>query len=256
VRLTVVGCSGSFPGPTAAASCYLVEVPHEGGTFRVVLDLGNGALGALQRFTDVYAVDAVLLSHLHADHCLDLTSYYVARSYRPGGPPPRLPVYGPDGTAERLARAYDLPPEPGMTGAFEFRGYPDAERGGELEVGPVRVTAVRVAHPVPCFALRLEHGGRVLAYTGDTGPTPVLVPFARGADLLLAEASFVAGEDNPPDLHLTGTQAGELARDAGVDRLVVTHVPPWHAPARAVAEASAVFAGPVLAAEPGQTHDI
>jgi ribonuclease BN (tRNA processing enzyme) len=155
-----------------------------------------------------------------------------------------------------MARAYDLPPDPGMTEVFDFRGYPDAQRGGTFGLGPLRVTAVRVAHPVPCFGLRLEHAGRVLAYTADTGPTPALLALAGGAHLLLAEASFVTGEPNPPDLHLTGRQAGEVARDAGASRLVVTHVPPWHSPERAVADAAAVFAGPAVAAQPGQVHDV
>jgi ribonuclease BN (tRNA processing enzyme) len=72
MRLTIVGCSGSFPGPDSPASCYLVEAEHDGATFRLVLDLGSGALGHLQRYTDLESVDAVVLSHLHADHCLDI----------------------------------------------------------------------------------------------------------------------------------------------------------------------------------------
>jgi ribonuclease BN (tRNA processing enzyme) len=82
VRLTVIGCSGSFPGPDSPASCYLVE----SGGFRLLLDLGNGALGALQRHVGLYDIDAVCLSHLHADHCLDLCAYYVARTFHPDGP--------------------------------------------------------------------------------------------------------------------------------------------------------------------------
>ena len=80
MKVTVVGCSGSFPGPDSAASCYLLEAPYDGRTFRLLLDLGSGALGPLQRYADLESIDAVALSHLHADHCLDLCSFYVFRN--------------------------------------------------------------------------------------------------------------------------------------------------------------------------------
>lgn len=248
MRLTVVGCSGSFPGPDSAASCYLVEA--EG--FRLVLDLGNGALGALARHLDVYTVDAVALSHLHADHCLDLCSLYVARAYHPDRTFDRLPVWGPAGTAARLARAYDMPVEPGMRGQFDVHAFPSEP----FAVGPFTVRIARVAHPVEAYALRVEHGGRSLVYSGDTGPTPALVKLADGADLLLAEASFGPGDDHPPGLHLTGRQAGEHAAAAGVGRLVVTHVPPWGSGAVAVEEARTAYDGPVELAAAGQEHDV
>ena len=113
MQVTVVGCAGSFPGPDSPASCYLVE---HGGT-RVLLDLGNGSLGVLQRHADIFDIDAVVLTHLHADHCLDLASYYVARRYHPEGPRDPVPVLGPPGTSARMARAYDLAEQPGMTGS-------------------------------------------------------------------------------------------------------------------------------------------
>src|SRR5215472_11189811 len=98
MRLTVVGCSGSIPGPDSAASCYLLE---EDG-FRLAVDLGNGALGSLQKYAGLFDIDAVCLSHLHADHCVDLYSYAIARTYSPGGLQPPIPVYGPAGTRERI----------------------------------------------------------------------------------------------------------------------------------------------------------
>ena len=108
MRLTIVGCSGSFAGPASPASSYLVTADDGERTWRIVLDLGNGALGALQRHIDLASIDTLLLSHLHPDHCMDVTGLYVTRKYRPGGGVPgRLPVYGPAGTAERLAAAYE-----------------------------------------------------------------------------------------------------------------------------------------------------
>lgn len=247
-----MGCSGSYPGPDSPASCYLLEADDaDGRTWRVLLDLGNGSLGALHRYVDPLAVDAVLLSHLHADHCLDLCGYYVLRKYHPAGPQPRIPVFGPEGTADRMARAYDLDPDPGMRHEFDFRVWE-----GPVEIGPFTVTPVPVAHPVPAYGLRVACDGATLAYTGDTGPTPVLDDLARDVDLLLAEASFRSCDDNPADLHLTGTDCGEIAARAGVRRLVLTHVPPWHDDADALAEAVAVHDGPTELARPGAVLEL
>ena len=252
MRLTIVGCSGSYPGPDSPASCYLLEADDDRGrTWRVLLDLGSGALGALHRYVDPLQIDAVLLSHLHADHCLDLSGYYVLRKYHPTGPQPRIPVWGPAGTADRMARAYDLPTEPGMHHEFDFRTW-----DRPVEIGPFVVVPVPVNHPVPAFGLRVSANGATMGYTGDTGPCPALDELADGVDLFLAEASFQSGDDNPPDLHLTGTDGGHVATRAGAKRLVLTHVPPWYDPQVALAEAREVYDGPAALARPGTTYDL
>lgn len=247
-----MGCSGSYPGPDSPASCYLVRAEDEAGrTWRILLDLGSGALGALQRYDDPLRVDAVFLSHLHADHCLDLCGYYVLRRYHPAGPRPRIPVYGPEGIAARMARAYDLPPEPGMTGEFDF-----VEYAGPVQVGPFRVEPLRVAHPGESFALRVSAGGRTLAYSGDTGPCAGLRATAADAHLFLAEASFAEGDPNPPDVHLTGAQAGTMASQARAGRLLLTHVPPWHDPQAALKQARTAYDGPLELAVPGGRYAV
>ncbi|MGH8825798.1 MAG: MBL fold metallo-hydrolase [Jiangellaceae bacterium] len=248
MKLTVAGCSGSLPGPDSAASCYLVEAAG----VRLVLDLGNGALGSLQRHVALSELDAVLLSHLHPDHCLDLCGLYVARRYGPERSRSRIPVWGPPGTAARMANGYGLPVDPGMTEEFDFRRYPD----GGFAVGPFLVQAARVEHPGTAYALRVEHEGRVLVYSGDTAPCAALVELARGADVLLCEAGFPDGGDNAPGLHLTGRDAGEQAQAADVRRLLLTHVPPWGDPARAMAYAADAFAGPVELARSGLVVDV
>jgi ribonuclease BN (tRNA processing enzyme) len=252
MRLTVVGNSGSYPGPGSPASCYLLEAGYDGRTWRIVLDLGNGALGALHRHADPLALDAVLLSHLHADHCLDLCGYYVMRKYHPGGPQPVFPVWGPAGTAGRMARAYDLPEVPGMSEEFDFRTFPEQE----FEIGPFTVVARQVVHPVAAYSLRVSAGGRTLVYSGDTAVCPALTEHAKGADLLLCEASFVSSATNPPGIHLTGTEAGEVAVDAGVGRLLLTHIPPWHQPQQVLAEAEATYDGEVGLAGAGLSYDV
>jgi ribonuclease BN (tRNA processing enzyme) len=111
-------------------------------------------------------------------------------------------------------------------------------------------------HPIEAYAVRLEAGGVSMVYSGDTGPCPELAELADGADLLLAEASFVDGEDNPADLHLTGRQAGEAAMAAGVSHLVLTHVPPWNDRETALAEARSAFDGTTSLATSGRSIDV
>ncbi len=233
MRLTVIGCSGSAPGPSSPASCYLVE--HEG--YRLVLDLGNGAFGALQAMLPPQQVDALFLSHLHADHCLDVASFVVWARYSgqaTGGP---VPLYAPDGADRRLRLAYD-----GADGSLQDVFDVHAVGPGDWQLGPFQVATVRTAHPVECHAIRLSAGGRSLVYTGDTGVSPAVVELARGADVLLAEAAHPDVPGLPPGLHLTGRQAGEHARDAGVGRLLLTHVPPWVDRIGQLVAASEVFA--------------
>ncbi len=241
--LTIIGCAGSFPGPASPASCYLVEADG----FRLLLDLGNGALGTLQRFAGLYDIDAICLSHLHADHCLDLCSYAVARYHRPEGPVPPIPVYGPAGTAARMAACYGAQGAAAMTGSFQFTELSP----GRIEIGPLRVTAGRMSHPVETFGFRLEHAGRTLAYSADTGESAALVELARDADLLLCEASFLDGPDLPPALHLTGRQAGQHAARAGAGQLVLTHLVPWNDEHATASEAGSAFTGPLALAASG-----
>jgi ribonuclease BN (tRNA processing enzyme) len=251
MRLVVVGCSGSFAGPESAASCYAVEADDaDGRTWRIVLDMGSGALGSLQKYSVADDIHGVFFSHLHPDHCIDLTGYYVLRRYHPGGALPRIPVWGPAGVAQRMADAYGLTGA-GMGEEFDFQEY-----AGVVELGPFRVQPYAVEHPVPAYGFQVSAGGRTLAYTGDTGPCAGLDALASGADLLLAEASFRHGEANPSALHLTGRQAAEAAVRGGVPRLVLTHVPPWFKVDDMLREAAEVYEGELLAAEPGATYDV
>ncbi|MBA0049587.1 MBL fold metallo-hydrolase [Streptomyces sp. AJS327] len=253
MKLIVVGCSGSFPSPDSACSSYLVEADG----YRLLLDMGNGALGALQRHCGLYDLDAVALSHLHADHCIDMCGYFVARYYRhDGGRCPQIPVYGPEGTERRLATAYgDTPHDTALSEVFDFRTLAPRDR---FELGPFTVRTERVAHPVEAYAFRIEHRatGRTLVYSGDSGPSRALETLATGADLFLCEASFTHGKENIPDLHLNGREAGELAARAGAGRLVLTHVPPWTDGQINLRDAKTVFDGPVELARPDAVYEL
>ncbi|MHA6629661.1 MBL fold metallo-hydrolase [Pseudonocardia sichuanensis] len=262
MRLIVLGCSGSGPGPDSPASGYLVEA----GGARLVLDLGNGTLGALQRHLDPWDLDAVAFSHLHPDHCADFSALAVHRRYHPRPPhdPAARPlaVHAPAEAPDRFAAAYAPDAaeraETDLTDVFTFHPLTD---GGSATVAGVRLTARRVDHPCEAYALRVEVDGRSLVYSGDTGPCASLVELARGADVLLCEATWphlVPGTDReqPPGVHLSGRQAGEHAAAAGVGRLLLTHVPAWFSGEDLLAEAKAAFDGPVELVAPDRAYDV
>ncbi|HWS57881.1 MAG TPA: MBL fold metallo-hydrolase [Actinotalea sp.] len=277
MRLTVVGCAGSFPGPRSAASCYLVQAEDaEARTWNLLLDLGSGALGPLQHHVDPAELDAVALSHLHPDHMADLCGLYVYLRYRPADPhgsasvgPGRrgaggrvgarrgpLPVYGPFGTSSRLAEAYGLDPGESMAEQLVVHTW---QAGYPVQVGPLTVTPLAVRHPVPAYGIRVQGPAEgdptrrvTLGYTGDTDACPGLDELAEGADALLAEASFVEGRDDAyRGIHLTGRRAGEAAERGGSGALVLTHIPAWNNPDVALAEAREAYGGPVALAVPG-----
>lgn len=253
MRLTVLGCCGSGPGPASPASGYLVRA----GDAHLVLDLGNGTFGALQRHLDPWRLDAVAFSHLHPDHCADLAALYVHRRYHPFPPaaPAPLPVLAPAGAPERFAAAYA--PDAAeravtdLSDVLAFRAH-----APEVVVGDVVLRTAAVDHPCEAYALRVEHGGRSLVYSGDTGPCPGLVDLARGADVLLCEATWPHHRDAPAGVHLSGRQAGEHAAAAGVGALLLTHVPPWYDAGQMRAEAVAAFDGPVEVVVADRSYEV
>lgn len=253
MELTVVGCSGSLPGPDSPASCYLLRTEHEGRTWRLVLDLGSGALGALQRHTDPLTLDAVVLSHLHPDHCLDLTGLHVLHQHHPTTRPARrIRVLGPGGAAERIGRAHGVETAKDVRDVFEFQTVHSKQ---DVTIGPFRLVPFAVNHPVEAYGYRVEAGGVTLAYTGDTDSSPALLPLMADADLVLADSAFVEGRDRPTGIHLSGRRAAQAAVDAGgVQRLMLTHLPPWNDPEVCRADAAQVWPGEVEIAVPGATY--
>lgn len=254
MRLTVLGCSGSVPGPDSPATGYLVQADG----FALGLDLGNGTLGMLQRHLDPFALGGIALSHLHPDHCADLTALLVYLRYHPERPPGwrQLPVHGPSETAGRLAAASASSAAEqariDMSDVFEIRPL----RPETVHIGPFELGCAPVAHPCEAYALRVRHGGTTLVYTGDSGPCDELARLATGADVLLAEATWTDHPSRPKDLHLSGLQAGALASAAGVGRLLLTHVAPWTEAAAVLAEARSAFDGPVELVAAGAGYDV
>ncbi len=265
MKLTIVGCSGSFPGPASPASCYLVTANDGVRDWRILLDLGNGSLGALQRYMDLRDIDAVLLTHLHPDHCMDLCGLHVAVHWDPAGwNRDRIAVWGPRDTADRMATAYGLPADPGMHEDFEFQHW----TGGEaVSIGPFTITPYPVRHPADeAYALRVQAAGvdtegnpvvHTLAYSGDTDSCPGLEDAARNSDVFLCEAAFHEGRDDAIEgVHLTGKRAGSAASAANVRRLLLTHLPVWNDANLSVAEARETYAGDLAVAVAGVSYDV
>lgn len=256
MHLTVLGCSGSVPGPTVPASGYLID----DGDDRLAVDFGNGTLAALWAQCDPFTLDAVLLSHLHADHCADFSAMTVLRRYHPDPPydprDHRLDVYAPSAAPSRLAAAYAADAaeldETDLGDVYRFH----ALGPGPLSIAGFTVTAAPVDHPCEAYGFRIERAGRTLCYTGDSGPCAALVELAAGARLLLAEATWTHADDRPTGIHLSGRQAGEVAAAAGVGHLVLTHVAPWTDPLAVLAEAREVFDGEVTLARSGARYPV
>lgn len=253
MRLTVLGCSGSVGGPGAACSGYLLEVD---GHQPVLMDCGPGVFGELQRRVDPVDVD-VILSHLHADHCLDLPAMLVWRRYAPQPATTRAQLFGPRDVDLRLgAASSEIAGEvDDITDTFHVTEWQD---GKTVELDGLTVTPIAVNHPPDTFGLRITGPqGQIIAYSGDTGMCDPIVDVAAGADIFLCEASWThAPDERPPNLHLSGYEAGQIATKAGVRALALTHVAPWWDPEAILAEARSTFAGPVDLVRQGQVFDL
>lgn len=229
MRLTVLGGCGAWPAAGRACGGYLVE--HDG--FRLLVDPGYATLPRLLCHTSAAEVDAVYVSHRHPDHCADLNPLLRARALS-HDPPAALPVYAPPGAVDAVL-ALDRPGL--LAGAYVLR-----ELAGRFDIGPFRAETRLLPHTVPNAGVRLSAGGRRLAYTGDTGPSPEVAELARGADLLVAEATFV--DQVPPGVrpYLSSARlAGRQAADAGAGRLLLTHLQPDTDPAAALAAAGSAY---------------
>lgn len=249
-QLTVLGSCGAWPEPDRACSGYVLE--HEG--FRVVMDLGYGTLPRLLALvgSSVGAgIDAVIITHKHPDHMLDLHGLFRARWFGGLDAAP-IPLYAPDGVVQRL-QGLEEDDEGAILEVFDWRPLPD----GPSSLGPFELRSWSLPHFVPNAGVRLTAGGLVVAYTGDTGPDPDIAELAADADLFIAEANGRRPHpDTPPAtggqrMHLTAHDAGAAAQTANAKRLLLTHFWPGNDREASRSEAAAVYDGEVLLADEG-----
>lgn len=246
-RLVVLGSAGTYPSRDRACSSYLIEA--EG--YRLLLDCGNGSLSRLQQRADVADLDAILLSHLHADHFVDLYGLYYALKLYPDGAR-SVPIYAPAPAQAFIAQL--LPADSADELPTICRFHP-TRAGDVLELGPFRVRLFAANHPIETLAPRVEHARGVIAYSADSAPTAELVACARDADLFLCDSSWLERQRPlPSGVHMTGAEAGATAAQAGAGRLIVTHVFPRNDPATVAEEAAGQFAGPVVVATDLEEH--
>ncbi|MGH9164144.1 MAG: MBL fold metallo-hydrolase [Acidimicrobiales bacterium] len=234
MNVTVLGCSGSYPGPGAACSGYLVRAA---GT-TLWLDAGSGTMANLQRHVALSDLDAIVLSHEHPDHWSDLEGYRVACSYVLDRP--SAPVFAPAGVASGVY--------PKFTSGLDWRVVAD---GDTAEIGALALRFSRTDHPPETLAVRVDGGGRSLVYTADTGPGWAMEALGPDIDMALCEATYLADHEGRAG-HLSARQAGAMARRAGAGRLVLTHRWPTVDAEASRAEAEAAYGAPVtIAAEHG-----
>jgi ribonuclease BN (tRNA processing enzyme) len=270
MQLTVLGCAAGMPRDGEPSSGYLVETEAA----RILLDCGPGITTALSAVAGAGALDAVIISHLHVDHCHDLLplgktllsaiAHYPDEAGAAEQPPvtlPLLPLYVPSGATPLLLTwasllTVDSIPllDQVFNGAFEIREY---QPGDTFTVGDATVELFGLRHAKPNCGIRVTAAGRSLAYTGDTGVTGELTRLAAGVDLLLAEASL-DHTDHGAHGHLCAADAARAAQEAGAGELVLTHMPSAEETCvkAKVAEAAQHFPGRVSAAAPGARFSV
>jgi ribonuclease BN (tRNA processing enzyme) len=254
MRLTILGRSPASPNPGEACAGYLVE----GGDARVLVDIGPGIVAQLVRRHHPDDLDAVVVSHMHADHMLDLVTLRYVYPWRARPKDQRLRVVMPPGSADQVL---DLAKGVGSARHFEdcFR-LSEHDGSSTFRYGSLAITPVRTQHYIPCWGFRLEADDRRLAYTADTAPCGGLADLATDADLLLAEATLRSLDEDatPPEPrgHLTPAEAGQAARDGGSRRLMLTHLPVDGDGAWATTLASEAFGADVELATPSRTSEV
>jgi ribonuclease BN (tRNA processing enzyme) len=253
VELVVLG--GSAAGGNTGAGCAGYLVRSEQAT--IVLDLGPGTLLELRRHADFRRLDAVVISHLHVDHMLDLLALRYALMYNPIKPPGRIPLWMPPGgraMLRRIATALELHQDEGdfFEASLEVRDYDPAE---SLTICDMTLRFAPTVHYIPCWASRISFGdaSEDFVYTADMGPTSNLAPFVEGASVLVAESTLPSPAKLPPDErgHQTAREAAKLAAAADVDLLVLTHVWEEYGFDAYLVDAKSAFSGVIELAKPG-----
>ncbi len=249
MRLTILGTSTPFPRLNNACSGYLVQ----SGRISVWVDAGTGTLAQLQRHLDLASLDAIWISHAHADHTADLLAAYHALRFSETRRTAPLPLIGPADLLDRMAAFLGGSSQRRLPEVFDFTAM---KRAGRHEFGELSLRWHSVSHGMPSFGLRVESAEATLTYSGDSAYCDSLVELARGASAFLCEvgSSGSSSEGSSP-IHCTPEDAGRLAGAAEVERLIVTHIGEGMSAEQAADRAQAAFPGPVDIARPGHLFD-
>ena len=247
MEITVLGSGAAYPRPGGACAGLLLTADDA----KVWIDAGNGTFSRLQEHIAYRDLDALVLTHGHADHISDVLPLMYALGFDPELEPITLPVYAPPDVEVGLkwplgGTSLDI-----FKKVFDFRTIAEP-----FDVGGVRFESFRTLHPAETYGLRMTHEGKVAVYTSDTAMFAGLDDVCRDADLLISEATYVSGVEAGPGVHMWASEAGRVAASAGAKRLVLTHIWSTFDPARAVAEASEEFSGPVEAAVEGKRYPV
>lgn len=236
MNIVALGTSGTYPRYGQACSGYLFE---NDPTF-VQVDLGTGSLANLFRHIDPAKLNGIILTHMHADHTLDIypLRYYLQYNHRENNL--KIPVYLPEG-GDELLHAFNPGRDEGrfLESVFEFRTIDES-----ICIGSLRFYFQKTNHVVPTYALVCEHEGRRVGYTSDTSYDEELADFFKGCEVLICEAAY-QGEEGKPGLHMTAYEAGRFAAQAGVKRLYLTHIWPEFDPHVSLEQARKSFGGEV-----------
>lgn len=244
MKITPIGIWGGYPKANSATSSFLIE--HD--NFHCLIDCGSGVLSSLQNYLPLEKLDAVVISHYHADHIADIGSLQYSRliNFYLGKSAPALPIYGHIHDPEQ----------------FEKLSYKDQTVGigiseeDIIQIGPFTVSFCRTIHPVYCLAMKFSVDNHSIVLTADTEWRDELVDFARGADLLISEANLYEDHVGKAPGHMAGSEAGILAQQADVKKLILTHLP-LHGNIGEILEAAAeAFSGPSEIAEVGKVYSV
>ena len=241
VTVTVIGSAGTHSAAERVCSSYLVT--HEGTD--LLLDVGSGALHNLLKVRDVADLDGLVISHMHPDHYMDVFGLNYALRFHPSDLP-AIPVFGP---ADMYPVVSNTLPEESVEKMADLLHFHTARAGDRVHVNEMAIELFAMNHPMETLGSRITIGDTVVAFTGDTAPTPEIDGLAADADLLICDPTWLESQRPlPADVHCTGAEAGRAAASAGARRLLITHVSPYNDPQAVADEAATHYDGEVIVA--------
>lgn len=234
MKVTVIGHWGGFPKVGEATSGYLIE--HD--NYKLLLECGSGVVSSLQKVVDLGKLDAVLITHYHYDHCCDIGPLQYARQIKTqlGEINNPLPIYAPNGDFFNLLKWEDY------TYGESFN------EDSNLNLGPFEISFIKNNHPIEAYSVKIKCDNKIFSFTSDTSYFDELTSFFNESDLLIAECSFYAHMDGTKAGHLNSAQAGELAKKANVNKLILTHLPHFGNHEDLIAQAKQYYNGEIILA--------